>query len=159
MLHLICGKIASGKSTLAAELATRPRTVLLSEDNLLSTLYGDDMAGIADYLRFSQRLQDAMTPHILALLGAQVSVVLDFQANQPARRKWMRALIDSAGVPHRLHFLDAPDDVCRARLHTRNASGAHPFAVSDVVFDQITRHFVPPQADEGFDIVHHTGAS
>ncbi|WP_246504100.1 ATP-binding protein [Plastoroseomonas arctica] len=30
-LHLLCGKIASGKSMLAAQLAARPGTLLVSE--------------------------------------------------------------------------------------------------------------------------------
>lgn len=37
-LHFLCGKIASGKSTLAKQLAKQPRTILLSEDEWLSTL-------------------------------------------------------------------------------------------------------------------------
>lgn len=31
-LHMLCGKIASGKSTLAARLSATPGTVLVSED-------------------------------------------------------------------------------------------------------------------------------
>jgi predicted kinase len=33
-LHMLCGKIAAGKSTLARQLADVPFTVLLSEDPL-----------------------------------------------------------------------------------------------------------------------------
>ncbi|MEX6317012.1 MULTISPECIES: ATP-binding protein [Providencia] len=31
-LHFLCGKIASGKSTLAKTLSQQPRTILLCED-------------------------------------------------------------------------------------------------------------------------------
>jgi hypothetical protein len=51
------------------------------------------------------------------------------------------------------HYPDVPDEECKARLRQRNASGLHPFSTSDADFDAITRHFVPPQASEGFDIV------
>ena len=47
-LHLICGKIAAGKSTLAAELASRPATLLISEDVWLSCLYKDEQKTIDD---------------------------------------------------------------------------------------------------------------
>ncbi len=30
-LHMLCGKIAAGKSTLAASLASAPRTVLIAD--------------------------------------------------------------------------------------------------------------------------------
>ena len=47
----------------------------------------------------------------------------------------------------------------RARLHARNAAGAHAFAVSDDEFDQITSYFVPPDPGEGFTIQVETYAT
>ena len=38
-LHLLCGKIASGKSTLAKTLATEHAAIVLSEDQWLASLY------------------------------------------------------------------------------------------------------------------------
>lgn len=159
-LHLLCGKVASGKSTLAAQLSAHPNTVAIAEDEWLSTLYGEEMATLRDYVRYAARLEVAMKPHILALLRAGTTVVMDFQANTPTRRAWMRGLVDAAGVPHQLHFIDTPNEVCKARLRARNASGSHPFSVSEAEFDQVADHFVPPRPEEGFDIVHHqpTGA-
>ena len=54
---------------------------------------------------------------------------------------------------HCLHFLDVPDEVCKARLRARNAAGTHDFAASDAEFDLITSYFVPPSEAEGFRIV------
>lgn len=152
-LHLVCGKIASGKSTLTARLASAPQTVRISEDSLLAQLYPGQVASLADYLACAARLRAAIAPLALQLLRAGVSVVLDFPANTPASRAWMRELFQQAGVPHVLHYLDVPDEECKARLRQRNASGLHPFSTSDADFDAITRHFVPPAASEGFCIV------
>lgn len=152
-LHLVCGKIASGKSTLTARLAQAPRTVRISEDSLLAQLYPGQIASLADYAACAARLRAAVAPLALQMLQAGVSVVLDFPANTPASRAWMRDLFQQADVPHLLHYLDVPDKECKARLRQRNASGLHPFSTSDAQFDAITRHFVPPDASEGFDIV------
>lgn len=151
-LHLICGKIAAGKSTLAAELASRPATIRISEDAWLSCLYKDEQKTIEDYVRNSRRLREVMGDHVVRLLQAGLSVVLDFPANTPASRQWMRSLFERAGASHRLHFLDVPDDVCKARLRARNAAGTHAFNATDAEFDLFTSYFVPPSADEGFDI-------
>lgn len=151
-LHMICGKIAAGKSTLAAELASRPTTILISEDAWLACLYKDEQKTIEDYVRNSRRLSAVMGDHIVALLQAGLSVVLDFPANTPASRQWMRNLFERAGVRHQLHFLDVPDDVCKIRLRARNAAGTHAFNATDAEFDLFTSYFVPPSADEGFDI-------
>jgi predicted kinase len=155
-LHLVCGKIAAGKSTLARSLAVRPSTLLISLDEWLSTLYPTENKTIEDFVRLTARLRSVMGPHVVAVLRQGVSVVLDFPANTKAWRQWMRSIIDSAGVAHELHVLDVPDELCKARLRQRNASGEHPYEVDDATFDLFTRHFVLPSADEGFHLVVHS---
>lgn len=151
-LHILCGKIASGKSTLADKLSGNPATVLISEDVWLADLFGPEMVAIKDYVRCSARLRAVMEPHVVSLLSAGVSVVLDFPANTPNMRGWMKQIIVTAECSHTLHFLNVSDNVCRIRLQERNASGLHPFEVSDEQFEQITRHFIAPNAEEGFEI-------
>ena len=154
-LHLVCGKIAAGKSTLTSALEKSPNTVLVKEDYWLARLYPGAQNCLADYVRNSTRLRDAMTPHLIDLLRSGLSVVLDFPANTPESRAWMRSLFEQAGCAHQLHFLDVADDVCKARLRRRNASGMHEFNVSDEDFALFTKHFVPPATSEGFDVVSH----
>lgn len=155
VLHLLCGKIAAGKSSLAAKLGAAPLTVIVSEDRWTAPLFGAEMATVEDYVRCSAKLRAAMAPHLVDLLKAGLSVVLDFPANTLANRAWMKGISDEAGVPHRLHFLDVPDEICRARMHARNTAGEHEFAPTDEHFDLITSYFVPPTAEEGFEIVVH----
>jgi len=154
-LHLLCGKIAAGKSTLAARLAAEPGTVLISEDAWLARLYPGEIRSLADYVRSAARLREAVAPHVESLLRHGLSVVLDFPANTPANRAWMRGIIDRSGAAHRLHYLDVPDATCRARLHRRNAAGGHDFTASDADFDTISSYFVAPSEDEGFEIRRH----
>ena len=154
-LHMICGKIAAGKSTLAAELTARTGAIRISEDAWLACLYGDEQKTLEDYVRNSRRLREAMGDHIVTLLEAGLSVVLDFPANTPASRQWMRSLFERAGANHQLHFLDVSDDVCKARLRARNAAGTHAFNTSDAEFDLFASYFVPPSADEGFEVTLH----
>jgi predicted kinase len=155
-LYLLCGKIAAGKSKLAKSLAERPGTVLISEDRLNSTLYPDEIKTIEDYSRYSSRVRAAMGPHVVALLKAGVSVVLDFQANTVAVRRWMRTIIDESKADHELHVLDVPDEECKRRLRERNAAGGHAYQVSDAEFELFTRYFVQPSPDEGFNVIVHT---
>lgn len=154
-LHLLCGKIAAGKSTLAKRLAARPGTVLISEDFWNATLFPDELKTIEDYARYSARVRAVLGPHVVSLLKAGLSVVLDFQANTLAVRRWMRTLIGGSGAAHELHFLDVPDEVCKRRLRARNAAGNHPYQASDADYALFTRYFVPPMPDEGFNIVVH----
>ncbi|SCX23801.1 Predicted kinase [Pseudomonas sp. NFACC25] len=154
-LHLLCGKIASGKSTLAKTLVAEHAAILLSEDTWLAQLYPGEILSIADYLRCAQRIRGVLGPLVINLLESGVNVVLDFPANTLANREWLLGLAQAAKVPHRLHYLELDDATCRARLHARNARGDHDFAATDTEFDLITRHFCVPSEAEGLVIEVH----
>ena len=154
-LHLLVGKICSGKSTLAASLGRSTKTVIIAEDEWLSTLFRDEMHDIGDYIRYSARLRTILEPHLITLLRSDLSVVLDFQANTLEMRAWMRGIYEAANCAHQLHYLVSSDEDCKKRLHNRNAEGDHPFSATDDQFDLITSYFVPPSPEEGFDIIVH----
>jgi predicted kinase len=152
-LHLVCGKIAAGKSTLCGRLAAMSATLLISEDHWLSRLYPDELESVADYVKYAARLRGPMGGHVAELLRAGISVVLDFPANTVARRRWMLDIAEAAGAAHVLHYLDLPDEVCRARLRRRNAERSHDYAASDEEFDLITSYFQPPHTEEGLNVL------
>lgn len=154
-LYLVCGKIAAGKSTLARQLADRPGTLLITMDDWMSVLYPTENRTIDEFARLSARLRDAMTPHIVAILRRDLSIVLDFPANTVLWRKWMRSLYTEAKVAHELHVLNVPDEVCKERLRKRNSDGVHPYQVSQETFDLFTTYFVTPHPDEGFNVIPH----
>ncbi len=154
-LHLMCGKIAAGKSALAAKLGSLDATVVIAEDDWLSALYSDEMSSISDYVRCTSKLRKIIGPHVASLLNAGVSVVLDFQANTIEARIWMRGILAQTNADHQLHVLDVSDEICITRMRARNASGNHPFAPTEEQFLQLSKHFVAPSADEGFNIVRH----
>lgn len=155
-LHVLCGKIAAGKSTFAAKLCRENGTVLLAEDDWLSALFSSEMSSPSDYVRCSSKLRKIMGPHVVSLLNAGVSVVLDFAANTLEQRAWMRTIIEESGASHQLHVFNASDELCLARLRERNARGDHPFAVTEEQFLRFSKHFAAPSLDEGFNIVMHS---
>src|SRR5450830_1227969 len=152
-LHLVCGKIASGKSTLTRRLAGTPKTVLVSEDDWLSRLFPGEISTLHDYVRCSTRLRGVMGEHVQHLLHAGISVVLDFPANTLETRRWMRSIVENIDAAHCLHYLDISDEECKERLRLRNSDSTHPFKTSEAEFDLITRYFVAPSSQEGFNIV------
>ena len=154
-LHLLCGKIGAGKSTLGAKLAAETGGMVLSEDAWLATLYPGQITSLDDYRRESARLRAAIGPLMIEMLERGMTLILDFPANTVPSREWLRSLGDGAGITGTIHFLDLPDEVCRARMHARNAAGTHQYTPTDEEFDLFTSYFVPPGTDEGFTIVRH----
>ena len=108
------------------------------------------------FLDRSARLRHAIAPHICAVLSKGVSVVLDFPGNTRAQRAWFRELFERAHVQHELHFIDAPDELCKRQLKDRSKHlpAGTPWT-TDAEFDAITLYFQPPSDDEAFNVVRH----
>jgi predicted kinase len=155
-LTFFCGKMAAGKSTLARELALRESTVLLVQDDFLDALFPGEITDIQRFVKCSSRLQNALTPHVCALLSKGISVVLDFPGNTKAQRAWFRGLIERAHVEHELHFIDASDALCKSQLRDRSkALPAGTPWTTDADYEAISRYFQPPSEDENFNVVRH----
>ncbi len=159
-LYLMCGKMAAGKSTFARELARTTGAVLLVQDDCLGALYPGEIREISDFVKCSARLRDALSPLICDLLSRGISVVLDFPGNTKTQRQWFRTLFEGAGVHHELHFMDAPDDLCKRQLRQRSQHlpVGSPWT-TDAEFDAITAYFQPPTEDENFNVIHHERTS
>jgi predicted kinase len=156
VLHFFCGKMAAGKSTLSAQLATQSQAILVCEDLWLSQLYPDEIVTFDDYLKYAARLKEVLTPHLTALLRQGSSLVLDFPGNVPAQRRWFRTLFEAAHADHVLHYVEVPDAVCKTQLRRRNEERPPGSKVmTEDEFDHITSFFVPPSPAEGFNVRWH----
>ena len=155
-LIFLCGKMASGKSTLARDLARLENAVLLVEDEFLDRLFPGEISDIPGYVKYSSRLKNALGPHVCALLSKGISVVLDFPANTEAQRAWFRELFERANAEHELHFLNASDALCKSQLQERSKDlPAGTTWTTDAEFDAVTAYFQPPSEDEKFNVVRH----
>jgi predicted kinase len=158
-LMFLCGKMAAGKSTLARDLADRENAILLVQDEFLNILFPGEITDIPGFVKCSSRLKDALTPHICALLSKGISVVLDFPANTKTQRAWFREIFEQANVEHELHFVDAPDSLCKSQLKSRSKHlpPGSPWT-TEAEFEAITAFFQPPSEDEKFNVVRHERA-
>jgi predicted kinase len=158
-LYFMCGKMAAGKSTYAKALAQAQNAVLLIQDDFLESLYPGEIRSIPDFVKLSARVRGTLSPHILGLLSRGISVVLDFPGNTRVQRQWFRELFEGANVAHELHFIDAPDDVCKRQLRHRSATlPAGSAWTTDAEFDAMTAYFHEPAEDERFNVIRHERA-
>jgi predicted kinase len=156
-LHFICGKAASGKTTLARQLAAQHAAAILCEDEWLVRL-GAEIVDLAGYMRHVTPLRAALAPHVVDLLRLGTSVVFDFAGNTPKDRAWVRSIFEAASADHLLHYIAASDELCRVRLRQRNETrpeGLYYGDVTEAQFDAVTRHFVPPSDQEGFRVTRY----
>ena len=155
-LYVFCGKMASGKSTLASKIAKQKTAVLISEDHLLGSLYPGEVIDVPSYVRCSGKVKLAMGQVVIDILVSGGSVVLDFPANTVKQRRWIKELLLQAGASHELHLLNYSDAVCKEQLRERaKKKPDRRMTDTEAMFDVMSGYFELPSSDEGFDIVEY----
>src|SRR5438046_4640152 len=117
-LVLVCGLPASGKTTLARELADTYGAVRLNPDEWESAL------GIDPFDQgFQARLEAEFWELAQRLLVLGTSVVLEWGVWARSERDEKREAARALGVAVELRFLDAPYDELMRRVVARHAAG------------------------------------
>jgi len=117
-LVLICGLPASGKTTLARQLAPQIPAIRLDKDQWTTQL-GLDVWDDEFRVRLERQLW-ALTQELLA---QGQSVILEWGHWARAERDEKRIGARALGVGVELHYLDAPLEELIERAHRRSASG------------------------------------
>ena len=115
---LICGLPASGKSTLARQLASEIAAIRLDADGWITQLGAD----LWDE-EFRARLEHQLWVLSLDLLAQGQSVILEWGHWARVERDEKRLGARALGVGVELHYLDTPLDELIERAARREASG------------------------------------
>ncbi len=160
MIHLICGPIGAGKTTLAHQLATQHGAVRFSEDEWLSQLFVPDapeglmeqsteaIAGWA--VSKYPRCRGQIWLLCQQLLPLGIPVVLDGAAANKAQRDLIRQKAVDNNVGFQLHYIDADADTRRTRVMARNVEQGKTWSldVTPGMFEMMESFFEPPIGDE-----------
>jgi predicted kinase len=143
-LVLICGLPASGKSTLARQLAPNIPAIRLNKDEWATQLGADVWDD-----EFRVRLESQLWILTQDLLAQGQSVILEWGHWARVERDEKRLGARALGVGVELHYLDAPLEELIERAERRNASGewkASPMTRAH--FEQWATIFQPPDEQE-----------
>ncbi|RFT08196.1 hypothetical protein DYB39_19705 [Providencia rettgeri] len=79
--------------------------MLLCEDEWLAALYPNELTELVYYIEKSALVKQVLEGHIKQLIQAGNNIVMDFPANTPLQRQWLRSLAQSSDVPYVFHVL------------------------------------------------------
>lgn len=153
-LTFFCGKMGAGKSTKSREVAKESNAVLISEDEWLGSLYPNQIATLEDYIKYSNQLKPQIKKLVQSILVTGTDVVMDFPANTLAQRDWFRGVFSEVTAPHKLVYIDLPNEICLKQLEKRRIEQPERAGTdTEVMFDQVTKYFIGPASEEGFNMV------
>ena len=140
-LVLLCGLPASGKTTLARQLADAYGAVRLNPDEWESALDVDPFDE-----SFQARLEEQFWELTQRLLVLGTSVVLEWGFWARSERDEKREAARTLGVAVELRFLDAPYEELVRRVVARHA--ADGIAITERHMERYRAIFQPPTEDE-----------
>lgn len=152
-LNVVFGPIGAGKTTYAHALARREGAVAFVLDDWGARLFGPDVHGPIEFGWMLERLgrcEALIWSTAVAVLAAGTPVVLDIGAMRRADRERIGETARAAGLSLQWHFVDAPQDVRRARVADRNATRGETFVreVPPEMFDLIEGLYEAPAPAE-----------
>ena len=143
-LVLICGLPASGKSTLARQLASRIPALRLDKDEWVTQLGADLWDD-----EFRGRLEHQLWVLARDLLARGQSVILEWGHWARSERDEKRLGARALGVGDEMHYLDAPLEELIERAARRTASGEWTAApMTRAHFETWETMFQPPDETE-----------
>lgn len=156
-IHLIYGKLCSGKSTLARKLAAQEKAVILSCDELMLTLFPDDGLGSA-YEVISSRVAEYLWKKAFDIVEAGADVILDWGFWQKAARDRAAARCQERNIPVVRHLIDLTDEQWHARIEKRNQAirrgEGQGYLVDEGLYKKFLSRYEAPTADEADRIYH-----
>ena len=152
-LNVVFGPCAAGKTTYANALARRENAVAFVLDEWGARLFGPDLQGPIEFAWMMERLgrcNALIWSTAEAVLAAGTSVVLDTGAMRRADRERIRQIAEAKSLLLQWHFVDAPQEVRRARVADRNAAKGETFVmeVTPQMFDFLEGIYEAPDAAE-----------
>ena len=152
-LNVIFGPCGAGKTTYAHAFARREKAVAFILDDWMARLFGPDMPEPLQYewmLERVGRCEAQIWSAAAAVLATGTSVILDIGLMRRADRERVRQIAEGAGLTLQWHFVDAPQEVRRARVAGRNEVRGEGFSieVSPDMFEFIEGVYEPPEPGE-----------
>ena len=152
VLTFFCGKMGAGKTTKSREISQERNAVLLTEDEWLSSIYPNSINTLEDYIEYSGRLKPQMKKLVQSILASGSNVVMDFPANTIPQREWFKSIFSEIQAPHELIYIDQPNEICLGQIAKRRIEQPQRAATdTEEMFEMVTKYFVAPTPDEGFN--------
>ena len=145
VIYLICGKICSGKTYYAKELANEKNALILSCDELSRIIDRNISIDSDKYDIIAGELQSYLLRRAADISNHGVDVILDWGFWTEGDRTAASSFLAEHGSLHEWHYLDISDECLKENIEKRNS---HPsdsdYFVDDGLLEKCLSRFEVP---------------
>jgi predicted kinase len=159
-IYLVAGKTGAGKTYYAKQLADTEKALLLVLDEWMETLFVPDMDSSKgpDYKWMLERIaraESVMWDVAASVLHAGKSVVMEVSMSSKAQRSQQAERAKNSGGKLQIVFVDAPQEVRRQRVATRNhrSDNALSYQVTPEMFNFVEELYEDLDVTELTDVL------
>ena len=156
-IYILCGKIASGKTTYAKELKKTMKAVILSHDDLMLKLYDGCLGSNHD--EAVRRISDYFYNLAEELIALDTNVIFDFGYWTKSERLYAKEYFSDKGIDIEVHYLKTSDSQRFKWLDHRNRSLAEAtsrvYIIENNLRETLDKKFEDPTEDEVHKIITH----
>jgi predicted kinase len=150
----MAGAIASGKTTLARQIARESGAVLFSIDEWVGKI--GRPKNFKEYSDYYFPCWDLIASLSRELLTKGISVVLDFGGNSDKERERTKAAYAGVDCDRELFFLNTPPAICAERFKKRNENPETEIreeSLREAERAGIKNIFEPPLPGDGYNVI------
>lgn len=152
MIHVLCGMIASGKSSYASK-KVQDGWLVLNDDAIVNMLHANDYTLYDENLKVLYKSIEDSVLHSVVAMGRSLIVDRGVDVSRCSRARWV-ALARSLDVPiEAVVFEVFPPEVHAERRFKADGRG-HTYQYWLDVATAHARRYDPPTLDEGFAKIH-----
>ncbi len=143
---LTCGKVCSGKSTLARKLKTERNAVILSCDELMLSLFDECLGD--KHNEIVQKSENYLFKKSLEILECGIDIILDWGFWTKAERQHANEFYNSHGFETEWHFINISDEQQKINIQKRNSQrDENTYFISEEMAEKFNSLFENPEND------------
>ena len=153
-IHLMCGFIGMGKTTVARKLAVQLPAVLLSHDEVMRTFFGRNPPA-AEFQKDYEIADGFIWSLAEKIVSAGGSVIFDhgFWTKEQRKAAAERAKVFCENV--HFHCVECDIETAKKRVLERTQNDKDALFIDEACFDSKLSAYEPPSPEEGFDMIFY----
>lgn len=146
-IHLLCGKICSGKSTYAKKLHQETNGIILSCDDLMLSIFDEHLG--SKHEEIVDKCKEYLYTLATHIAQSGYNVILDMGFWSKIERDTIKTRFRSLNIQTKLHYVYVDDKTQLLQIKQRNSqSNGNCYYVDENLLEKCNNLFEPPTFEE-----------